>query len=355
MKTYSRKNRTTIKRRRTTKKRRSTKTGGSSSNNSNNKIQFMRNAPRPAQQLITKWTTADGLKQLMLASKDNMNTILGNISLLMSLKNANQIYNLIFRKLLLMLKLSTESTPSDVFYSNNIPKGDYSYAKDMLGRINRDEHPLTQQNKEIINDILNSLSPVGRYNLFVYAANVSIMDEGILVIPNGTKVIHDFEPYNQSKSLAENYTFKKLIKKVIIPDSVTTIGFFAFGGCSSLKEVDIPNSVTSIGKSAFESCSNLKKVVIGNSVTTIGDYAFQGCSRLASVVIPNSVAAIGFSAFGFCENLVSVTFKELNNDPQAATSLTIGQEVWIRTQLEDIIPDGKTIHIARKTKVVFIT
>ena len=70
------------------------------------------------------------------------------------------------------------------------------------------------------------------------------------------------------------------ITSVTIPNSVTSIGNYAFEGCSGLTSVTIPNSVTSIGYGAFSDCSGLTLVSIGKSVTSIGDYAFQGCSGL---------------------------------------------------------------------------
>ncbi|MFR4354329.1 MAG: leucine-rich repeat domain-containing protein, partial [Oscillospiraceae bacterium] len=49
---------------------------------------------------------------------------------------------------------------------------------------------------------------------------------------------------------------------------------------SSIKEVILKNSVTSIGEYAFSGCSSLTSVTIPNSVTSIGEYAFSGCSSL---------------------------------------------------------------------------
>ena len=83
---------------------------------------------------------------------------------------------------------------------------------------------------------------------------------------------------------------------IIIPNSVTSIGRFAFRG-SSLTEITIPNSVTVIAANAFVACTSLKSVIIGNGVTSIGDDAFSYCTSLASVTIPDSVTAIGRDAF----------------------------------------------------------
>ena len=71
---------------------------------------------------------------------------------------------------------------------------------------------------------------------------------------------------------------------VIIPNSVNSIGSYAFSWCSGLTgTLTIPNSVTSIGGAAFYNCSDLISVTIGNSVNTIGSWAFKGCSALTGI------------------------------------------------------------------------
>ena len=77
-----------------------------------------------------------------------------------------------------------------------------------------------------------------------------------------------------------------------IPNSVESIGEYAFAECNSLTSAVIGNSVTSIGDYAFAKCNSLTSAVIGNSVTSIGDHAFGGC-RITSVTIPNSVKKLG--------------------------------------------------------------
>jgi len=104
-------------------------------------------------------------------------------------------------------------------------------------------------------------------------------------------------------------------KEVIFPYNVTSIGDYAFDGCSGLTSVTIPNSVTSIGSSAFCGCRSLTSVTIGNSVTSIGSSAFWGCRSLTSVTIPDSVTSIGSSAFYGCSGLTSVTI------PDSVTSI----------------------------------
>lgn len=103
------------------------------------------------------------------------------------------------------------------------------------------------------------------------------------------------------------YPMGKSMTSYVIPNSVTSIGDYAFSGCSGLISVTIPNSVVYIGDSAFSYCEELSSVTIPSSVVSIGEEAFGGCSSIVSVIIPNSVMYIGVSAFSWCSGLTSVT------------------------------------------------
>ena len=97
--------------------------------------------------------------------------------------------------------------------------------------------------------------------------------------------------------------------------SVTSIGNYAFDGCSRLTSIKIPNSVTSIGKDAFFYCPSLTSITIPESVTSIGTSAFYDCSKLTSITIPESVTSIGQSVFDGCSSLTSITI------PNSVTSI----------------------------------
>ena len=100
-----------------------------------------------------------------------------------------------------------------------------------------------------------------------------LANDGVLTI-TGEGEMTDYSYSNRSPWYGQN------IKRIIIGDSVTTIGGWAFSSCSSLTSVNIPNSVTTIGRYAFYNCKSLTSVT--------------------SVTIPNSVTTIGYSAFGGC-------------------------------------------------------
>lgn len=108
--------------------------------------------------------------------------------------------------------------------------------------------------------------------------------------------------------------------EIVIPSqikgkAVTSIGYGAFTGCSSLTNIVIPNSVTSIDRSAFSYCTGLTSITIPNSVTSIKDIVFLGCTGLTNITIPNSVTSVGYSTFYGCTNLTNVTI------PNSVTSI----------------------------------
>lgn len=93
------------------------------------------------------------------------------------------------------------------------------------------------------------------------------------------------------------------LDRVQIPKSVTSIGEYAFAYNKNLYSASIGECVKSIDKGAFSNCENLKYLTIGNLVESIGDYAFSDCKSLSYVTISNLVESIGDYAFSYCQNL----------------------------------------------------
>ena len=95
------------------------------------------------------------------------------------------------------------------------------------------------------------------------------------------------------------------VKSVVIPSSVTKIGYRAFYRNTDIESVVIPSSVTEIGKEAFCGCSKLKQIDIPSSVSKIGTQAFSGCTALTTITLPKSIMDVGKQAFQSCHELTS--------------------------------------------------
>ena len=159
----------------------------------------------------------------------------------------------------------------------------------------------------------NSVTSIGHYAFYVCSGLKKVIVQDIAAWCGISFDGNYSNPLYSAHHLYSDETTE--ITNLIIPNSVTSIGNYAFSGCSGLTSVTIPNSVTSIGDHAFSGCSGLTSVTIPNSVTSIEEYAFSGCSSLTSVTIPNSVTSLGNGAFNGCSDLTSVTI------PNSVTSI----------------------------------
>ncbi|MBO7722107.1 MAG: leucine-rich repeat protein [Kiritimatiellae bacterium] len=126
------------------------------------------------------------------------------------------------------------------------------------------------------------------------------------------------------------------LKSVTLPDSVTAIGDSVFSGCSGLESITLSDNVTGLGDNAFSGCVSLKRVTIPDSVTSIGAGAFSGCNSLTSLVLPASVVSIGSSTFSFCLELVELKI------PAALTSIGAGSFVGCEKLATIYVDEGDT-------------
>ena len=210
-----------------------------------------------------------------------------------------------------------------------------------------------------------------------------------ITIPNSVTYI-----YRDAFRYCNNLT------SVTIPNSVTSIGDWAFDGCNNLTNITvdienenyssengilfnkdktelicflsaksdssytIPNSVTSIGSYAFSGCDNLTSITIPNSVTSIGSYAFSGCDNLTSITIPNSVTSIGIYAFRNCDNLTiycksnstaleyavdkEITYQTDDNVPRIISLIQKGAYIKVEATDDGVGLDNKAYSIDGK-------
>ncbi len=172
----------------------------------------------------------------------------------------------------------------------------------------------------------NSVTSIG-YRAFVGCANLT---SAVWNVKSYGKVNYESNaPFYNVRTQITSFTFGEAVDtipaylcygmnkctSIIIPDSVTYIGYSAFSGCTGLTSVSMGNGVTSIGGSAFSDCIGLTSITIPNSVTSVGSSVFYRCTGLASVGIGNSVTSIGNYAFYNCAGLISITI------PNSVTSI----------------------------------
>lgn len=95
------------------------------------------------------------------------------------------------------------------------------------------------------------------------------------------------------------------ITTVTFEDKTTAIAPYLFAGVTNLKSIEIPDTVTTIGKFAFYA-SGLKSVQIGEYVTRIEQGAFQKCEELAEVKLNDYVEFLGREAFADCPKITGI-------------------------------------------------
>ena len=108
----------------------------------------------------------------------------------------------------------------------------------------------------------------------------------------------DFNAFFYYMHWIPSFHWLQVIKKIVIPSSVVSIGDYAFYECTTLVDVEFPSSLVSIGKHAFCDCLSLSNIAIPTSVTSLGKYSFCGCSSLKKALIPShiNIQNIGISS-----------------------------------------------------------
>ena len=148
--------------------------------------------------------------------------------------------------------------------------------------------------------------------------NYGSLIDSTLIIPDS--IVYNSVTYPVTAIGYQAFAYAEM-QHVIIPNTVRTIGMWAFGPCQYLTEVVIPNSVTEIGQGAFGGCYNIVSVTLPDSITAIASQTFDADTSLVSIVIPDAVTTIGAGALSQCYSLRSVTFgRSVNSIASGALS-----------------------------------
>ena len=142
------------------------------------------------------------------------------------------------------------------------------------------------------------------FGLLPVTASANELDNGL-----------QYEVYDDSVSIIG---YSGLATEVIIPDQieglpVTSISGYAFLDCSNVTRIVLPESISTIGVQAFSNCTRLSEISIPERVTWIDSEAFFGCSSLTSIFIPARVMIINLGAFANCSSLTKITVDENNS------------------------------------------
>lgn len=164
--------------------------------------------------------------------------------------------------------------------------------------------------------------------------NYGSLIDSTLIIPDS--IVYDNVTYPVTAIGYQAFAYAEM-QHVVIPNTVRTIGMWAFGPCQYLTEVVIPNSVTEIGQGAFGGCHNIVSVSLPDSITAIASQTFDADTSLVSIVIPDAVTTIGAGALSQCYSLRSVTFGHSVNSI-ANGALSHGKHLDSLIFLSDVAP-----------------
>lgn len=154
---------------------------------------------------------------------------------------------------------------------------------------NNDKHPTYTADLDIVNGVKDEYGCIYSHDgkrLIRGADNIEYY-----TIKEGTEVVCDY---------AFSFYDGCAIQNIVVPNSVTAIGNWAFNRCKKLQSISLPESVVVIYSWAFAGCESLEDVVLPYSLIAIGDNAFDGCASLQNIVLPGALKRIGNETFDGC-------------------------------------------------------
>ena len=177
--------------------------------------------------------------------------------------------------------------------------------------------------KELLYGCKNTLIPEGvtdiKYYAFAYNEGIesihipasvrNIDGQSFSLCPNLNTITVDpdnkyYDSRNDCNAIINTDTNQLIVgsNSTIIPEGVAGIGYYAFGG-RLIKSIMLPQSVKTIGRLAFSVCYNLEEVRLSEGLESIGGYSFQSCESLNKINIPSTVVSIEEGAFNLAKGI----------------------------------------------------
>ncbi len=128
------------------------------------------------------------------------------------------------------------------------------------------------------------------------------------------------------------------LQEVYLPDTITKIGAYAFGGCSALTIIHLPEHLDTLSDHIFSGCTSLENITLPETLKIIAGYAFYDCRNLKKLVLPETVTQIGKYACYNCRTLETI------NIPKATENLGTG--LFLNCDKLKYISFGRCRHIA---------
>lgn len=160
-------------------------------------------------------------------------------------------------------------------------------------------------NQPQINHIVGQES---NFLIDAYGARYSLDLKNLLSVPTH---VSSYEIIKGCEIICKEVFKSSLVENVIIPDTVTTIGYFAFADCKNLYTITIPDSVREIGHSTFEGCERLTTVGLPRYIDGLRIHTFRDCKSLKSIFLPSGIQFIDLGAFSGCTSLESIVIPSM--------------------------------------------